>query len=695
MKKKIISILLAASLSLSSFTALAADLPSEFWGLNEQYGAAVQNKDYAATAQYGSSIVDLILKEPANEQNSNIIGSRAYETAFAYYFLGDYANAVKYFNIYIPYGIEQNWPDGVKIAREFVKYLSPNGTSLYKYTNTEQKYYGARNEPHGVLYGQVSETSAVNESMVLLYLEYGNIANFDWAKVVLDRARQDGKAVELALNFVNEGNDVRAVTANDAYLTSLAQFLSSYTDIPIYLRIGAEMNIWGNTCTPDEFKSAFRIIASKLRAMPNIASVWSAAHTSRWQSADWPYTVHDFYPGDEYVDWVGVNAYPNKYFNGQTWEGIDKFNEVCFKTGYNSDPVLMIKEFVDAYGDRKPIMISECGSAYRTNGSVNETHEEWGARRLREMYAFIPMVYPQVKLMAYFNKNISHEYNYYELTGSQQLASAYNEAVKQPWFVKGAHTNAAQTYLEKVYDTISTDGTVTLGAYPYFYGADTYIVDYYLDGQLVQSAKTPPYKAELTGIKGTHKLSVVTTGSNGAVGETSYTIKSEFNPTGANDFSDTANLNAAQKSAVDYTVKNGIVTGYDDATFRPSNTITRAEFATMVCRMMKYQADSPCSFDDAANHWGSKYIGACVNAGAINGDGGNSFAPDSNITFEQAVKIVSVVSKIADGSESYPDGFIEAARGQGALENVENSTVGAPLSRVDAAVLMYNAVGSK
>ncbi len=695
MKKKIITALLAASLSLSSFTALAADLPKEFWGLNEKYGAAVESKDYAATAQYGSSIVDLILKEPANEQNSNIIGSRAYETAFAYYFLGDYANAAKYFNIYIPYGIEQNWPDGVKIAEEFVKYLSPSGSTLYKYTNIEQKYYGARNEPHGVLYGQVSETSTPNESMVLLYLEYGNIANFDWARVVLDKARREGKAVELALNFVNEGSDVRSVTANDAYITSLAQFLSSYTDVPIYLRIGAEMNIWGNACTPDEFKSAFITIASRMRQMPNIASVWSAAHTSRWKSAEWPYTVHDFYPGDEYVDWVGVNAYPNKYFNGQRWEGIDKFNEVCFKTGYNSDPVLMIKEIVDTYGDRKPIMISECGSAYRTNGSINETHEEWGAERLKEMYSFIPMVYPQVKIMAYFNKNISYENNYYELTGSQQLTNAYNEYVKQPWFIQGAHTNNAQTYLERVYDTISTDGTVTLGAYPYLYGADSYIVDYYIDGQFVHSAKTPPYKAELTGIKGTHKLSVVTTGSNGAVSEASYTIKSEFKPTGADDFSDTAGLNAAQKSAVDYSVKNGIVTGYDDATYRPSNTITRAEFATMVCRLMKYPAETPCGFDDAVNHWGSKYIGACVNAGAINGDGGNNFAPDSNITFEQAVKIVSVVTGMASGSESYPDGFIAAAQSKGALADVENQAVGTPLSRVDAAVLMYNAVNGK
>src|SRR5699024_1292305 len=102
----------------------------------------------------------------------------------------------------------------------------------------------------------------------------------------------------------------------------------------------AEMNIWGNTATPDEFKTAFITIANYMRQLPNIATVWSAAHTSTWKSDSFPYTADDFYPGDEYVDWVGVNCYPNKYFDGQVWEGESKFNEICFKTGYSADPVL-------------------------------------------------------------------------------------------------------------------------------------------------------------------------------------------------------------------------------------------------------------------------------------------------------------------------------------------------------------------
>jgi hypothetical protein len=294
--------------------------------------------------------------------------------------------------------------------------------------------------------------------------------------------------------------------------------------------------------------------------------------------------------------------------------------------------------------------------------------------------------------MAYFNKNISYEYNYYDLTGSQVLSSAYSEAVAQPWFVQGAYNSGASVYFEKADSVITTDGNLTLGAYPHLYGADWINVDYYLDGQFCHSTRTAPYQVSLTGIKGTHTLHAVATGSNGAVMERDYTIQSEFKAESAEDFSDVSQLSEEQKSAVDYVVKNGIITGYDDGTLKPSNTITRAEFAAMVCRMMGYLADAPCVFDDAATHWGSRYIGACVTAGAINGIGGNCFAPDSSITFEQAVKIVSVVTGTADADSDYPNGFISAAESAGTLAYMTSTQIAVPLSRIDAAVLISNSV---
>lgn len=686
LKKRICSLFLIVVLCVLLFPVSAAELPSEFWALNDQYNAAIEGQDYAKTVEYGSQIVNLILGEPQTQQTAEIIGSRAYETAFAYYFLGDYQSAAQYFSLYIPYGMQMNWADGVKIAQEFVKQLT-SSLELYQYTAEEQVYYGARNEPHGVLYGQVSEKTQPDESMILLYLEYGDTATFDWARRILQDAQDGQKAVELALNFQGEGDDVRAVQEGDAFLNLLSALLAEFPTVPIYLRIGAEVNIWNNTCTPDEFKAAFRIISSRMRAFSNVAAVWSVAHTSRWQSAEWPYTADDFYPGDEYVDWVGVTAYPNKYFNGQTWSGTDVFNEICFKSGYSADPVLMIQEIVQTYGDRKPIMISECGSAYQTNGSVNTTHHEWAAEHLRQMYAYLPMVYPQVKLIAYFNKNISYEYNYYDLDGSPQLAAAYSEAVQAPWFIQNSYQNRAQTFFQKAGDTVYTEGNITLAAYPHLYGADTVSVRYYMDGSLVSSASAVPYTVTLSDIQGTHSLRVEAVGSNGAVTERTYTLQSVQKPENAEDFSDTAALSAVQKAAVDTVLQQGIMTGYEDGTLRPMQTITRAEFATMICRMMDYPLQRS-TFTDAADHWASAFIGACAAVGAVNGVGENRFAPEEDITFEQAVKIVTVAAGLASADAPYPSGFLQAAEENGLLEALTSTQEGEALKRIDAAVLM-------
>ncbi len=682
--KRIICLLVSAFMMIVSLPVMAADLPSNFWPANERYSTALANKDYPGIASSASEIIDIVSALPKDNQTVEIIGSRAYEGAFAYYFMGDYNNAQKYFEIYIPYGIEKGWTDGVMIAKEYVKQLSSQ-LEVYKYTPDEQMYYGAKNEPHGVLYGQVSEGMRPDESMVLLYLEYGDYGAFDWANVVMQRAQQEKKYVEVALNFPGQGDTARQVSSSDGYLSELYSFLSLYPDVKVFLRIGAEMNIWGNSCTPDEFISAYRTIATYVRPISNIACVWDVSHTSSWNV-----DMHSYYPGDEYVDWVGISTYANKYFNGQTWSDAEEFNEVYFKAGYSSNPVTLIQEVVDTYGDRKPIMLAECGSAYRTNGSINEDHHEWAANQLRNMYALIPMVYPQVKLMAYFNKNISYELNYYDLDGSSALMNEYEEITESDWFIH-AGEYSAETYFEKVWEVISTDGSFTLGAYPKIFGADSITVDYYIDGQHYKSAYEAPYEASFENIKGEHKLHVVATGNNGSVFERDYIIKSTV-PVQAGEFSDTYLMSDVQKEAIKYVVDNGIVNGYDNGTFRPYNTITRAEFATVICRFMGYDILDGCSFDDAYDHWASAYIKACVDAGAINGIGNNLFAPDDEITFEQAVKIISIVCGVAEGNESYPYGFINKAEAAGMLENLTDGAdvIEKPLSRVDAVMMLYN-----
>lgn len=62
--------------------------------------------------------------------------------------------------MYIPYGKQLGWTDGVIIAENCVKQFT-NTFDVYQATEQSQKVYGAKNEPNGVLYGQVADKAKV------------------------------------------------------------------------------------------------------------------------------------------------------------------------------------------------------------------------------------------------------------------------------------------------------------------------------------------------------------------------------------------------------------------------------------------------------------------------------------------------------------------------------------------------------
>lgn len=86
--------------------------------------------------------------------------------------------------------------------------------------------------------------------------------------------------------------------------------------------------------------------------------------------------------------------------------------------------------------------------------------------------------------------------------------------------------------------------------------------------------------------------------------------------------------------------------GDEKGNFNPENTITRAEFATIVCRMLGYEKETQkykgkIVFDDvSSSHWASGYIYVASELGIINGYGNGVFGPEDPVTYEQAVKML-------------------------------------------------------
>ncbi len=84
---------------------------------------------------------------------------------------------------------------------------------------------------------------------------------------------------------------------------------------PIFLRIGYEFNGPWNGYKPDSYKGAFQRIVQFLRTDPflnkSLATVWD-------RTCDELNNAQDWYPGDEYVDWYGVNIYSDHSAPGDT-----------------------------------------------------------------------------------------------------------------------------------------------------------------------------------------------------------------------------------------------------------------------------------------------------------------------------------------------------------------------------------------
>jgi hypothetical protein len=126
---------------------------------------------------------------------------------------------------------------------------------------------------------------------------------------------------------------------------------------------------------------------------------------------------------------------------------------------------------------------------------------------------------------------------------------------------------------------------------------------------------------------------------------------------GAVTFSDTP-ASAWYKPFISKLVTGKIISGFPDGTFRPNESITRAEFAKMICLAMKWNVVTPAksSFTDvAANHWARGYIETAKAHGAITGYPDGTFGPSSRITRAEIATIIAKTLRLGAGSTSLWD----------------------------------------
>ena len=113
----------------------------------------------------------------------------------------------------------------------------------------------------------------------------------------------------------------------------------------------------------------------------------------------------------------------------------------------------------------------------------------------------------------------------------------------------------------------------------------------------------------------------------------------------------------AEHWAYDYITRAadlGLVSGYDDGTFRPGKPVTRAQFVTMLWRMAgKPDADAKTGFADVPDDaWCAEAVSWAVGSGIVNGVTESTFAPDRLLTRQQAAVLLFRFSGSISGMET-------------------------------------------
>ena len=166
-------------------------------------------------------------------------------------------------------------------------------------------------------------------------------------------------------------------------------------------------------------------------------------------------------------------------------------------------------------------------------------------------------------------------------------------------------------------------------------------------------------------------------------------------------FTDQADIKV-DTEVVNTLVSLGVINGYTDGSFKPNDTVTRAEMAKMIYVLRTGNSDASAynddktTFTDINGHWARGYVKYCQSLGIIAGVSATQFKPDANVTAQEAAKMLLVTlgynaEKAGLVGINWASKTNALADENGLLEDV-NTSFTAACPRQYAAQLIYNAI---
>ena len=134
---------------------------------------------------------------------------------------------------------------------------------------------------------------------------------------------------------------------------------------------------------------------------------------------------------------------------------------------------------------------------------------------------------------------------------------------------------------------------------------------------------------------------------------------------------------APYAKAVEYVSEAGIMNGGSGRRFNPDDTVTRAQMAAIICRMVKEYSVSPAGkapFRDVpASYWASGYIQKAASLNIISGFSDGSFRPENTLSANQGITMLLRAFGLREEAESaggYPNRYLATARKYNVLNGI-------------------------
>ncbi len=236
----------------------------------------------------------------------------------------------------------------------------------------------------------------------LKYLDnYGSGDVF--AQAIIDNPTYKNSVLAIGLSLKGEITNI-ADGVHDNAIIELGNWVKS-TNRPVFIRIGYEFDGgWNNYNPPGDYILSFRRIVDVFKdiGVENFATVWQS---SGYEGSD-PTHILSWYPGDEYVDWLGYSHFHNNS-NGAAMMALSKTKN-------------------------KPIMIAESTpKGYKISDPNTPVWNDW----FKPFFSHIHNSDHRIRAVAYINNNWDVQ-PMWAGQGWGDTRVEMNETVKSQWLLE-------------------------------------------------------------------------------------------------------------------------------------------------------------------------------------------------------------------------------------------------------------------